>query len=129
MTKLCVKYNPYRMETRIEVNGTAISDDSSLYKVVKGKRMQEWIGKFPKMLVDELNTVEFDIDFHGMSLDWDDFEDVFRCAERDRIIKRMSLNFIQGRTDEDITDKVIQIFTDKYLRVQLLGHMETECLI
>ncbi len=112
MTKVYVKYNPYRMETEIDVNGKAISDDSSLYKVVKGKRLQEWIGKFPRMLVDEFNTVEFDIDFYGMSLDWDDFEDVFRCAERDRIIKKLSLKFIQGMSDEDITDKVIQIFTD-----------------
>ena len=75
MAQVHVRYNPYRMETKIDVNGKMIPNDSTLYKVVKGKRLQEWVGKFPQMLVDELNTVDFDIEFYGMNLDWDDFED------------------------------------------------------
>lgn len=63
MAQVYVKYNPYRMETRIDVNGKTISHDSMLYKVVKGKRLQEWVGNFPEMLVEELNTVDFDIEF------------------------------------------------------------------
>ncbi len=77
MAQIYVKYNPYKMETQIKANGKDILSDSSLYKVVKGKRLQEWVGKFPQMLVDELNTVDFDIEFYGMPLDWDDFEDSF----------------------------------------------------
>ena len=68
MAQVYVKYNPYRMETQIDVNGKTIATDSILYKVVKGKRLQEWIGKFPQMLVDELNTVDFDIDMQNISL-------------------------------------------------------------
>ena len=44
MTHVYVKYNPYRMETQIYVNGKKIEDDSILYKVVRGKRLQEWVG-------------------------------------------------------------------------------------
>ena len=112
MAQVYVKYNPYRMETQIDVNGKTIATDSILYKVVKGKRLQEWIGKFPQMLVDELNTVDFDIDFYGMSLDWDDFEDAFKHAKEDGIIKKLELKFIEGKSDEAISEKIVDVFTD-----------------
>lgn len=112
MAQVYVKYNPYRMETKIDVNGKAIATDSILYKVVKGKRLQEWVGKFPQMLVDELNTVDFDIDFYGMFLDWDDFEDAFKHAKEDGVIKKLALRFIEGKSDEAISEKIIDVFTD-----------------
>jgi len=112
MAQIYIKYNPYRMETQIDVNGKEIAIDSILYKIVKGKRLQEWVGKFPQMLVDELNTVDFDIEFYGMSLDWDDFEDAFNHAKADGVIKKLNLKYIEGKSDEDITEKIVDIFTD-----------------
>lgn len=112
MAQVHVSYNPYKMETQIEVNGKIISSDSILYKVVKGKRMQEWIGKFPQMLVDELNTVDFDVTFHGMTLDWDDFEDAFTHAESAGMIKKLTLKFIEGKSGEDISEKIVEVFKD-----------------
>lgn len=112
MAQVYVKYNPYRMETQIDINGKSIATDSILYKVVKGKRLQEWVGKFPQMLVDELNTVDFDIDFYGMSLDWDDFEDAFKHAEKEGVIKKLEMKFIEGKSDEAISDKIVDVFTD-----------------
>ena len=112
MAQIEIKYNPYKMETDISVNGKAILSDSILYKVVKGKRLQEWIGKFPQMLVDELNTVDFDIVFHGMTLDWDDCEDSFQQAKNKGIIKKVSLKFVEGKSDEDINDKIVEVFKD-----------------
>lgn len=112
MAQVHVSYNPYRMETKIDVNGKAISSDSTLYKIVKGKRLQEWVGKFPQMLVDELNTVDFDIEFYGMALDWDDFEDAFTHAESSRVIKKLNLKFHEGKSDEDINDKIVGVFKD-----------------
>lgn len=112
MAQVHVRYNPYRMETKIDVNGKAISSDSTLYKIVKGKRIQEWVGRFPQMLVDELNTVDFDIEFYGMSLDWDDFEDAFSHAELSGEIKKLNIKFIEGKSDEDISDKIVRVFRD-----------------
>ena len=100
------------METDINVNGKDISNDSILYKVVKGKRLQEWIGQFPQMLVDELNTVDFDIKFYGMALDWDDFEDAFNQAKEKGKIKKLSLKFIEGKSDDDINDRIVEVFKD-----------------
>ena len=112
MAQIYISYNPYRMETEIKVNGKTISNDSTLYKVVKGKRLQEWIGNFPKMLVDELNTVSFDIHYYGMPLDWDDFNDAFKYALKSGIIKNLNLRFIAGKSDEDISDKIVRVFED-----------------
>lgn len=112
MAQIYIKYNPYRMETQVNVNGNTISTDSILYKVVKGKRLQEWVGKFPQMLVDELNTVDFDIEFCGMSLDWDDFEDAFTHAKNAGVIKNLNLKFVEGKSDEDISEKIVNVFTD-----------------
>ena len=35
MAQIFVKYNPYRLETEIKVNGNIIEVDSSLYNLVK----------------------------------------------------------------------------------------------
>lgn len=112
MAQIYLKYNPYKMETAISVNGKGITSDSSLYKIVKGKRLQEWIGKFPQMLVDELNTVDFEIDFYGMPLDWDDFEDVFKRAKKAGVIKNLKLTFSEGKGDEAVSEKIVRVFTD-----------------
>lgn len=112
MAQVYVSYNPYRMETKIGINGKAIAKDSILYKVAKGKRLQEWVGKFPGMLVEELNTVSFTIEFQGMALDWDDFEDAFVQAKEAGLIKKLQLKFIEGKSDEDIKGKIVKVFQD-----------------
>lgn len=112
MAQVYVKYNPYRLSTLIQVNGKEIETDSTLYKVVKGKRLQEWVGDFPKMLRDELNTVDFEIEFCGMDLDWDDFEDAFQNAQKEGALKQVQLKFTEGKSDDDITEKIVDIFDD-----------------
>lgn len=112
MAQVYVKYNPYRLTTNIKVNGKEIREDSILYKLLRGKRLQEWVGEFPQKLVDEYNTVDFDVEFCGMDLDWDDFEDSMNTAKDNGVIDSLNLKFIQGKNDEDVTDKIIEIFSD-----------------
>lgn len=112
MAQVYVKYNPYKLETDIKVNGKELERDSTLCKVLKGKRLQEWVGDFPKMLVNELNTLDFDIEFYGLSLDWDDFEEVFERAKESGVLNHLDLKYIEGHSDDDIREKVEQIFVD-----------------
>lgn len=112
MAQVFVKYNPYRLQTLIKVNGKEIEQDSSLQKYVKGKRLQEWVGNFPQELRNEFNTLDFNVEFYGMELDWDDFEFAFRQAKETGVIRNLSLKFIQGQSTEDITDKITEIFDD-----------------
>lgn len=74
--------------------------------------MQDWIGNFPRELVNEFNTMDFNIEFYGMELDWDDFEFAFKEAQSAGIVRNISLKFIQGKTGEDMTEKIAKIFDD-----------------
>lgn len=112
MAQVYVKYNPYRLETTLKVNGRDISTDSILYKVTKGKRLQEWIGKFPKMLREELNTLDFSLEYCGMALDWDDFKDAFEQAQKEGLVRISEMRYIAGKSDDDINEKIVKVFQD-----------------
>lgn len=112
MATVYVKYNPYRLQTEIKINGRTIETDNTLYQHVKGKRLQEWIGSFPEALKHSTNSVSFDVTFYGMEMDWDDFEFAFLQAKEAGIINEVSLTFEEGRSSEDITDKIVGIFHD-----------------
>lgn len=112
LAQIFVKYNPYRLQTLIKVNGREIEPDSSLQKYVSGKRLQEWIGLFPRELRNELNTMDFDVKFYGMELDWDDFEFAFRQAQENNVVRNLSLSFIQGHSKENIAEEITEIFHD-----------------
>lgn len=112
MTQIYVKYNPYKLETELKINGRKVSTDSILYKVTKSKRLQEWIGEFPKMLREDQNTIDFSLEYCGMTLDWDDFEDAFEQAQKEGIVKISSMKFIEGKTDDDINEKIVDVFND-----------------
>ena len=64
MAQVYVKYNPYKMETKILVNGKELEEDNILYEKIKGKRLQEWIGNFPEKLAQNLNSIEFKMKFY-----------------------------------------------------------------
>lgn len=112
MAQVYVKYNPYRLETTVKVNGRDVSTDSILYKITKGKRLQEWIGRFPKMLREELNTLDFSLEYCGMALDWDDFEDAFKQAQKEGLIRVSDMKYIAGKSDDDINEKIVKVFLD-----------------
>ncbi|MBO6179910.1 MAG: dynamin family protein [Selenomonadaceae bacterium] len=111
MTQVYVKYNPYRLHTEIQLNGNAIAKDSSLYKVT-GTRLQEWIDSFPDELRKETHSTEFDVTFYGLEMDWNDFEYTFRQAAKNGVIENLSLKFIEGKSTDNIVDKVTKIFND-----------------
>lgn len=113
MAQVKVKYNPYRLMTEIEVNGRAVQEDDDLYKLTKGKRLQEWVGEFPDKLREAVNSMSFALTFYGMDLDWDDFEDAFQQAEKKGSIKIESMNYIAPEKDGDtIQDEVKRVFTE-----------------
>ncbi|MBR3622948.1 MAG: dynamin family protein [Selenomonadaceae bacterium] len=112
MTKVYVKYNPYRLQTIIKINGQPIETDNTLYRHVKGKRLQEWVGTFPEALKHAANDVSFDVTFYGLAMDYEDFEFAFKEAVDKGVIKSVNLEFEEGRAPEDITNKIVNIFND-----------------
>ena len=78
MKEVFIKYNPYCLETEIEVEGRNLCQNSKIKeRSLKGTRLQEWIEDFPQLLVDEYNDNQFRITFHGTLLDYEDLKESF----------------------------------------------------
>ena len=56
MKKVFIKYNPYKLETEVTVDGKKLAQNSKLgEKIVPGTRLQEWVEELPRILIDEYN--------------------------------------------------------------------------
>jgi predicted GTPase len=79
MKNVFIKYNPYKVETEITIDGKPPKDRSALN--VKGKRLQEWVEDLPKILRDEENDNRFDLTFHGTIPDHEDILSVINNSK------------------------------------------------
>lgn len=78
MKKVFIKYNPYKLETEITVEGKQLAQNSKLReKAADGQRLQEWVEELPRILIEEYNDTNFEVTFHGTLLDYEDLDDVF----------------------------------------------------
>lgn len=83
MKKVFVKYNPYKLETEISVDGKRLAQNSKLgEKIADGSRLQEWVEELPRLLIDEYNDTDFQVTFHGTLLDYEDLVDVLAESHR-----------------------------------------------
>lgn len=81
MKKVFIKYNPYKLETEITVDGKKLAQNSKLGEMIEsGSRLQEWIEELPYILIDEYNDRDFNIMFHGTEPDYDDLVEAFIAA-------------------------------------------------
>lgn len=81
MKKVFIKYNPYKIETELTVDGKSLAENSKLgERTASGLRLQEWVEDLPRLLIDEYNDRDFDIVFHGTLLDFEDLTEVFTQA-------------------------------------------------
>ena len=72
MREIFIKYNPYRLETSITIDGAAQKQNSRLN--FGDRRLQEWIEELPDILFEECSSRDFKIKFHGTILDYEDVE-------------------------------------------------------
>lgn len=81
MKEVFIKYNPYKLETEITVDGKGLAQNSRLGEATaSGSRLQEWVEDLPEFLVDEYNDTAFNIVFHGTLPDYEDLTEVFSRA-------------------------------------------------
>ncbi|MDR0429964.1 MAG: dynamin family protein [Tannerellaceae bacterium] len=78
MKEVFIKYNPYKVETEITINGNPPKENSALN--VKGRRLQEWIEDLPQILRNEENSNEFKLTFHGTIPDHEDVLSVIKSS-------------------------------------------------
>ena len=72
MVEIFIKYNPYKLETDVKINGRDVCEDSRL--LTKEKRLQEWIEELPDILKDECNDTNYRVVFKGILPDFEDLQ-------------------------------------------------------
>jgi len=96
MKKIQIKYNPYIVDTEIIVDGEKPKANSALN--VKKKRLQEWVEKFPQIVLEEYRDSNITIDFTGTVSDYEDIVSSFNVYK-----EKLSVTFNFNKT-ADITD-------------------------
>lgn len=110
MKKVFIKYNPYRLETEVTVEGNILAENSALLeKTSDGSRLQEWVEDLPQILIDEYNSKEFEITFHGTLLDYEDLVEVLNKAYEDKGLKA-ELNHIPAKETSDKEMLIEKVF-------------------
>lgn len=71
MAEILLKYNPYKVETNIVIDGEEIKEDSYLSQY-KNDRLQVWIENLIPQIINQLNENELKLVFNGTKLDYDD---------------------------------------------------------
>lgn len=79
MKNVKIKYNPFTKTTEIFVDGKKPKANSSLN--FGEKRIQEWAGEIPTILVNEYNDRNFAIDYTGTLADFEDLKAGFSSPQ------------------------------------------------
>lgn len=79
MVKVELSYNPYKLETKVLFNGREPRINSLVEKYQKSM-LQEWVEQLPGIFYDEMNGYDFELEFTGTELDFQDVVKSFSCA-------------------------------------------------
>lgn len=113
MKKVFIKYNPYKLETEIKVDGKKLAQNSKLgERTVDGSRLQEWVEDLPRILVDEYNDTEFEVEFHGTLLDYGDLTAVLTEARSNGVITGGSINRKPAKETSDKEVLIDEVFSE-----------------
>ncbi len=113
MKKVFIKYNPYKLETEVNIDGNKLAKNSKIgERVCAGTRLQEWVEELPQMLIDEYNDTEFAIEFHGTQLDCDDLTAVFSGDLNKGLIKSNNISHIPAKETSDKEALINEVFDE-----------------
>ncbi len=108
MREVFIKYNPYKVETTIEIDGKPVKRSSTLN--MDDHRLQEWIDDLPKRLMEECNTRKFHITFQGTKLDYEDFTSVIEDAKANGF--QIEYTFIPAKEVKDKEKAIAKLFEE-----------------
>lgn len=106
MREIQIKYNPYRLETEIFIDGIQPKQNSKLN--FEDRRLQEWIEELPEILFEECCSHDFKITFQGTILDFEDVDAMAREAKKQGI--NIELIHIPAKEVSDKEAAISEIF-------------------
>ncbi|MCM1022640.1 MAG: dynamin family protein [Prevotella sp.] len=84
MKEVFIEYNPYKVMSKITVDGDEPKHNSRLRQFLN-LRFQMWVDYIPELIHEEYNTSEFDLTFHGTDLDYQDLLSAISAGEKNGI--------------------------------------------
>ncbi|UVI31962.1 dynamin family protein [Paenibacillus spongiae] len=109
MANVSIKYNPYKVESFISLNGREITEDSKLH-IYKNERLQVWVEKLGPILEDECNDDAIHITFHGTFLDYEDMKDYFSQIKHS--VVTYTLEHIPAKETDDKFRELVLLFDE-----------------
>ena len=112
MKKIFIKYNPYKLETEIMIDGGELALNSQLRDKVETEiRLQEWIEDLPTILEKEYACREWEINFHGTLLDFQDLKEVFDVYnQKGKLV--VKINHIPAKETSDKIGHIDEVFKE-----------------
>ncbi len=104
MVKVNLDYNPYLMTFNMLFNGKKPRINSLVEKYEKYP-LQMWVREVPQMLYDEMNGYDFDFEFVGTELD---YEDIIKSFKRKRITENQIRCYLKKQI-ESRTEKLKEL--------------------
>ena len=108
MREIFIKYNPYKVETTVTIDGKPVKKSSMLN--MEDRRLQEWIDELPESLLEECNTKSFHITFQGTILDYEDFQSVIADARENGF--EITCEYIPAKEVKDKEKSIEEIFEE-----------------
>lgn len=108
MREVYLEYNPYKVETKILVDGEKPKRNSRLN--TENRRLQEWVEEMPEILKEEYRDKNFKITFHGTMPDYEDVEAVAADAKQNDIY--ITVEHIPAKEVADKEEAIDHIFQE-----------------
>lgn len=111
MKKVFIKYNPYKLETEITVDGRKLAENSKLREKTKSdSRLQEWVEELPQILVSEYNDTAFEVLFHGTMPDYEDLDEALAEAYDNKLLTKVKLERKAAKETSDKEKLIDEVF-------------------
>lgn len=109
LVQVTFRYNPYTVQSEICINGEKVEPQNSLGSFLD-KRMQEWADQLLPVLKEVCNDNNFQIDFYGLRMDYDDLAEIIKdyCTEHPEF--EVHLNFTEAKGSEDRLEELKKLF-------------------
>lgn len=108
MKEVFIKYNPYKLETEVKIDGNPVKENSVLN--IGNERLQEWLENLPQILINECNSQNFKVIFHGTILDYEDLLTVAKEAKKHNI--SIECEHIPAKEVGDKEQAIDMLFTE-----------------
>lgn len=105
MREVLIRYNPYKVETEVKIDGVDVKSNSKLN--VRERRLQEWVENLPDILVEECNTKKIKVKFQGTLLDYEDLLTTVERAKEKNIELQCEHIVVQEAKDKEKSIKKI----------------------